>query len=619
VNLPEPSRSPFADRQALAHLPQAPGVYVMFGAAGERLYVGKAKNLKNRLMHYYQCRLDAKTLRLLAQVVDLQVTMTNTEAEALLLEKNLVKEHQPKYNLMLKDDKSYPYLCLNIDHPYPRLFFHRQQGPQKAPGLLFGPYPNAKAVREALSQLQAIFRLRHCDDVFFKHRSRPCLQYHIGRCSAPCVNYISQTDYQQSVWGVQQCLSGKDQALIERLAQSMANASAEQHYEQAAIIRDQLFRLRALQARQYVVNQRGDTDVIGVAVSGLHSCVQIFFIRAGKLLSSRPFFPAQTVLLSEAELLEMFLLHHYGEEGEAISTHLPDSVIIKASPQQVQDLKELLLASGKPLNLQSPQRGDKWRWLSMATENAQQALAQCLKQPQQWRARCLALQEALGLPEMPQKIDCFDVSHTAGEATVAACVSVGPEGPQRSGYRHYPIEGLNPGDDYGALREGLTRHYLAAKRQELPLPDLLLIDGGKGQWGVAAKALAELQLDPLLLAVAKGPARKSGAETLYLSGSQAWALNPTSPAFHLIQQIRDEAHRYAVSQHRRRRDRRRLVSHLDEIPGVGEKRRQALLRHFGQVSQIAAASQAALAEVPGIGPHLAGIIYRAWHPEKTHL
>lgn len=610
---------PLDNKAWIEALPQQPGVYVMFGDQGERLYVGKAKNLKNRLKHYYQCRLDAKTLTLMRQVVDIQVTVTSTETEAFLLEKNLVKTYQPKYNLDLKDDKSYPFLLLSTEEDFPRLSFYRHQGRQKPSGLLYGPYPNGKAVREALSQLQAVFRLRQCDPTFFKNRSRPCLQYHIQRCSAPCVGYIQPSDYQQSVENTKQFLSGKDQALMNRLADEMEKASLAQAYEKAALIRDQLIRLRALQARQYVVKQQGDIDVIGIAIQGGASCVQVLSIRGGKLLSSRPFFPKMNQFWESRELLETFLLQYYGEEDVRFSGELapPATVLIKTTLAEVKALTELLTAlrpqTRQPLHLQTAQRGDKAHWLQMATENAESALSQHLKQPEQWQTRFLALQTALDLPELPQKIDCFDVSHTLGEATIAACVSFTPQGADHKAYRHYALEDINPGDDYAALKEGLTRHYLNLKKQENPLPDVILIDGGKGQVTIAKTALAELQMEPFLIGVAKGVERKPGQETLFLGDKTTLDLSPRTPAFHLIQQIRDAAHRFAITRHRRRRDKRRLKSRWDEIPGIGLKRRQALLRHFGQVSAIENASVEDLARVPGISRRLADIIYRSLH------
>ena len=602
---------------SLDTLPQSPGVYVMHDAEGKVIYVGKAKNLRQRVSSYFQRQLDNKTLHLVRHVADILTTVTRTEREALLLENNLIKTHRPKYNILLKDDKSYPYLRLTTHEAIPRLCFQRHQGTNKPKGEWYGPYANARVLREALNRLQSVFRLRQCDTHFFKTRTRPCLQYQINRCSAPCVGYITTEAYQASVEQARQFLQGKDEAVMDSLACAMEAASEQQDYEQAARIRDQLIQLRELQATQWVMKHEGELDVIGVASQANRACLYVLSLRAGKMVGSRPYCVVQPSVLSHDELIEAFILHHYGEAGQ--NTGLlsqPPIVVAAVDAAQANALSESL----KTQHLKTPTvvpatRGDKARWVSMANENARQALQQQLASKKQGLERFEALQAALDLPELPERIECVDVSHTAGEATVAAVVVFTTQGPDKSAYRFYAIEGIQPGDDYAAMTQALTRHYTQLRTDNKRLPDVLLIDGGKGQLNRAEQALKALQISDIpLIGVAKGAARRPGEETLYLSsGGDTLPLLPTSLAFHLIQQIRDEAHRFAITRHRQKRTKRRLASQLDDIQGIGEKRKQALLRHFGHVTAIKNASIEDLCRVTGINLPLAEKIFQAFH------
>jgi excinuclease ABC subunit C len=589
----------------------------MYDAKGKVIYVGKAKNLRQRVSSYFQRQLDNKTLHLVKHVADIHTTVTRTEREALLLENNLIKTHQPKYNILLKDDKSYPYLRLTTHESFPRLCFQRHQGANKPKGEWYGPYANARALREALNRLQSVFRLRQCDTHFFKTRTRPCLQYQINRCSAPCVGYIDQKAYQASVEQTRQFLQGKDEAVMNDLASAMEAASKQQNYEQAARTRDQLIQLRELQATQWVMKHEGDLDVIGVASQANRACLYVLSLRSGKMVGSRPFCVLQPSILSDDELIEAFVLHHYGESGQETGLlSQPPIVVADVDSAHARALSDSLKTQQlKTPTVVSATRGDKARWVSMANENAKQALQQQLASKKQGLERFEGLQDALDLPELPERIECIDVSHTAGEATIAAIVTFTTQGPDKLAYRFYAIEGIQPGDDYAAMTQALTRHYTQLRTDNGRLPDVLLIDGGKGQLGRAEQALNALQINDIpLIGVAKGAGRRSGEETLYLSsGGETLPLSPLSPAFHLIQQVRDEAHRFAITRHRQKRAKRRLVSQLDDIPGVGEKRKQALLKHFGHVTAIKKASVEDLCKVAGIHLQLAEKIFQALH------
>jgi excinuclease ABC subunit C len=584
----------------------------MLDARGRVLYVGKARNLKKRVASYFRAgaTLEAKTQALMSHTMRVEVTATHTETEALLLENNLIKEHRPRYNILLRDDKSFPYIHLSTQQSFPRLSFHR--GARDARGRYFGPYASAGATRETLAQLQKLFRVRQCRDSFFSNRSRPCLQYQIKRCTAPCVDYIDEAGYAEDVRHAQMFLEGKSEEMIQELASRMERSSASQDYELAARYRDQIQALRRVQERQYISGSHGDVDVIAAAARDGAAVVELIVIRNGQSLGSRSIFPSHGAGATTRELLSAFLPQHYlARRGQR---PIPDEILLG---EPVGDLDMLQSAfgeaAGHKVRVRFRVRGDRARWLEMARSNAELALERRIADHSDTAERFDALHEALDLPEPPQRIECFDVSHTAGEATVASCVVFERCGPVKSDYRRFNIETAGDGDDYSAMREALTRRYTRVKREEGRLPDLLLVDGGKGQLAIARAVLLELQLDELaVVGVAKGSARRAGLETLHTADRGALALAPGSRALALIQQVRDEAHRFAVTGHRTRRGKARKGSVLEHIPGVGPKRRQRLLREFGGLQGISRAGVEDLARVGGIDRTLAQAIYDAF-------
>ena len=601
--------SSFDARDFLRTLTARPGVYRMFAADGEVLYVGKARNLKKRVSSYFRSGgLSAKTQALMAQTASVEVTVTHTESEALLLENNLIKEIQPRYNILLRDDKSYPYIFLSGD-TYPRLSLHR--GARKAKGRYFGPYPNALAVRESLHLLQKVFRVRQCEDSFFANRSRPCLQYQIKRCTAPCVQAITPDLYAEDVRHTIQFLEGKNTEIVDELAQRMEQAAAALDYETAARYRDQIVSLRRVQERQYVSGERGDLDIIAAAEAGGMACIQVFYIRAGRNLGNKTFFPRIPSEANIEEVLAAFLEQHY------LGRETPTELLVNAAITDADWLEQVLSEqSGHRVVITTRVRGERARWLEMAGRNAQLALKARLASRSGMTQRFEALQKALGLDEPVTRMECFDISHTRGEATVASCVVFDQEGPVKSSYRRFNIEGIEPGDDYAAIAQALLRRYTRIKEGEGVLPDLLLIDGGKGQVAAAARVLEELQLNELpLLGIAKGPERRPGWEVLHRPDGSELQLAADAPALHLIQQIRDEAHRFAITAHRQRRARSRTESPLEAIPGIGPKRRQQLLRQFGGLREVARAGVEDLLKVKGISRELAQQIYDAFHGE----
>jgi len=602
---------PFDATAFLKTLTALPGVYRMLDAAGQVLYVGKARNLKRRVASYFRSQPgSAKTRSLMAHTCRVEVTVTHTEGEALILENTLIKQFKPRYNVLLRDDKSYPYIHLSNDD-YPRLSLHR--GAKRAPGRYFGPYPNANAVRDTLNLLQNVFRLRQCDDSFFRHRSRPCLQYQIKRCSGPCTGMIDPADYRRDVRHATLFLEGKSSEVVDALVERMETAAAELRYEDAAFYRDRIVQLRQIQERQHVSGSSGDLDVVACAVQGGVACVQVFFFRDGRLLGNKYFFPKMPAEADAAEVLSAFLAQYYLDKavpGEIlVNLELEDGTLL------AQALRE---RAGRRVTITAKVRGERARWLEMATRNAEHALASELASKSSLRRRFEALQDALELEFTPNRLECFDVSHTQGEATVAACVAFTEEGVLKSDYRRYHIEGVTPGDDYGAMRQALTRRYTRVQENNGKLPDILLIDGGKGQTAQARAVLEELQLQGVvLLGVAKGADRKAGLEVLYLAAAERELILPAdSPALHLIQQVRDEAHRFAITGHRQRRAKARKTSVLEGIDGVGPKRRQALLKQFGGLQQLARAGVEDIAQVAGIDKALAQRIYDAFHGEN---
>jgi excinuclease ABC subunit C len=610
------SASDFDARAFLKTLTGRPGVYRMLDGEGKVLYVGKARNLKKRVSSYFQrSQTHPKTRALVAQIQGVEVTVTHTENEALLLENNLIKELKPRYNILLRDDKSYPYIFLSTDDEFPRLAYHR--GAKRAKGRYFGPYPSAGAVRESLNLLQKLFRVRQCEDNFFRNRSRPCLQYQIKRCTAPCVGLVSPEAYAEDVRHTIMFLEGKSPAVIDELVQQMEAASRELKFEAAAEYRDLIASLRRVQETQYVSGEGGDLDVIAAVVESGLACVQVFYVRGGRNLGNKTFFPRHAEGTEPAEVLAAFIAQYYlaGRTGHAV----PAEILVNAEPEGAELLEAVLSEqSGRKVHIAARQRGERARWVQMAVANAQTAISAQAASKANLLHRFEALQDALGLDDLPQRLECFDISHTMGEATVASCVVMDNlNGPLKSDYRRFNIEDITPGDDYAAMRQALTRRYTRLKKGEGKLPDILLIDGGKGQVAEAEAVLEELQISGVfLLGVAKGPARRPGQEVLVLSGKKAPSILPSdSPALHLIQQIRDEAHRFAITGHRQRRAKARTTSVLEEVEGLGPKRRQMLLRQFGGLQEVARAGVEDLASIPGISKQLAQRVYDAFHAD----
>lgn len=598
-----------------------PGVYRMQDAQGEVLYVGKARNLKKRVTSYFRASNDSKTQALVTQIHSVEVTVTHTETEALILENTLIKQLQPRYNVLLRDDKSYPFIYLSSADDFPRLALHR--GAKRAKGRYFGPYPSAGAARESLHLLQKVFPVRQCEDVFFKNRSRPCLQYQIKRCTAPCVGLVDKQTYRQDVQHAVMFLEGKSHLLTDDLAARMESAAAQLDFERAAHYRDQIAMLRRVQEHQYVSGERGDLDVIACAVRNGVACVQVFYVRAGRNLGNKSFFPRAPAGAGAAEVLSAFISQYYlagpmrgGEQANG--REIPGEILINLPLDEQALLQQGLAAqAGHKVTIAHAVRGERARWVQMAVANAGHALAFELSNKGTLRQRLEDLKAALGLDATPQRLECFDISHTMGEATVASCVVFDGNGPLKSDYRRFNVAGIAPGDDYAALRQALSRRYTRLQQGEGKFPDVLLIDGGKGQVAQAEQVLEELQVtDVTLIGVAKGPGRKAGLESLFLSATGAPVILPeNSPALHLIQQIRDEAHRFAITGHRQRRAKARTTSTLEGIPGMGPRRRQILLSHFGGLHEVARAGVEDLAQVQGISREIAQRIYDSFHSD----
>ncbi len=612
--------TPFDHQTFLKTVTLKPGVYQMLDGDGAVLYVGKAKSLRKRLASYFRASgLEAKTMALVARIRQIQVTVTNTETEALLLEHNLIKQYRPPYNIVLRDDKSFPYIYLSGHDDYPRLALHR--GAKSAKGRYFGPYPSAGAVRETLAFLQKVFRVRQCEESFFRNRSRPCLQYQIRRCSGPCVGIVSPEDYAEDVRHTEMFLGGQSAALVTELADRMEQAASNLQFERAAELRDQIQYLQQVQAKQYIEGESGDLDIVACQLRASLACVQLLYVRDGRILGSRSYFPRVHLDETEADVLEAFLVQHYlGGNNEQ---EIPRELLLSHEPPG-SDVVEAAFAEarGRRVTITTRCRGTRARWQQLAATTAEQNLLSRIASKQTQLQRFEALQEALGLDAMPERLECFDISHSSGEATVASCVVFDTGGPLKSDYRKFNIEGVAPGDDYAAMAQALSRRYARLKRGEGKLPDILFIDGGKGQVAQAVKVLEELQItEVLIVGVAKGPDRKAGMEVLIrpdfgpdrTGGDTEMTLPRDSSALHLIQHIRDEAHRFAVTGHKARRDKKRGESVLERIAGVGPKRRRELLRHFGGLQGVTAASLEDLCRVPGISETLAQDIYAALH------
>ena len=600
----------FEVKPFLRSLTHRPGVYRMLDAQHRVIYVGKARDLKKRVSSYFQrTQASPKTAAMMALVARVEVTVANTEAEALILEYNLIKQHKPRFNVLLRDDKSYPYIYASTEHAFPRLRFHR--GPRKGKGRYFGPYPSTRAVRKTLNELQKLFMIRNCEDSFFNNRSRPCLQYQIRRCTAPCVNLIDEAQYRKDIDAAILFLEGKNRNVVDHFVARMEAASNERDYELAARFRDQIARLKEVEARQHVERtDKKDLDVLGFASNGAIHCVTVLFIRNGSVIGSRDYFPKLPGETDKAKLLNGFVSQYYlGRDVPAeivLDTDIVDADLLQAA------LSERM---GSKVAIRSRVRGDRARWLEMAGTNAEQGLTLKAASNATIKRQFAALGEALGLDDAPQRIECFDVSHTSGEATVASCVVFNTAGALKSDYRRFNLSPAAAGDDYGAMAEALRRRYERVRKGEVPIPDVLFVDGGKGQLAEAVKVLGDLELDWLtVVAVAKGRARRPGAEQLFRPGhDHAIRLAPDSPALLLIQQIRDEAHRFAITGHRQQRAKARKTSKLEQIAGLGPKKRRELLRQFGGLQGVMNAGVDDLAKVRGIGRVLAESIYNEFH------
>ncbi len=594
----------------LATLPQQPGVYRMMAADQSVLYVGKARSLRQRVSSYFQQpSSSAKTQALVARIADIQIIVTTSETEALLLEQSLIKSLNPPYNILLRDDKSYPYIAITDKDPFPRLMFHRGV---RHPGVqYFGPYPNAQAVRETLDVLQKLFRLRTCEDAVFRHRTRPCLQHPLGRCRAPCVAKVAKEDYAEDVRATTLFLKGRNREVQDYLLSRMQQAAAVEDYEQAAMFRDQIRSVRAVEEQQSVYRSSGQVDLIAVASRPGGVCVTVLTVRQGKVLGSRNYFPKAHGETEASVLLEQFVPQYYLNPERW--SDLPDRIYLESAFDDMPVLTEALYnATGQRMRLRVVRRGTASEWMDLARLNAAQGLEARLANRLQQEKRMRHLADALGLSALPERLECFDISHSSGESTMASCVVFNAQGPSKKDYRLFHIQGITAGDDYAAMRQALLRRFTGTLAQ-LPRPDVLLIDGGRGQWHCAREVLAEVCPGIMIVGVAKGEGRKSGLETLHLDEERQLQLPMDHPGFLLIQHIRDEAHRFAVKAHRKGRDRSRSKSALDDIPGIGAVRRQALLSFWGSVTAIERASVPELATTPGFSQALAQKLFDALH------
>jgi len=600
----------FDSKAFLKTLTHRPGCYRMLSSDGTVLYVGKAKDLKKRVSSYFGSKAHHPKTQALMNVTDsVDFTVTATELEALILEYNLIKLHQPRYNVLLRDDKSYPYIHLTGNHEYPRLMFYR--GARKKQGKLFGPYPNSWAVRETLVLIQKVFGLRQCEDSFFENRSRPCLQFQIKRCSGPCTGEISKQDYLEDIDNAVTFLEGRSETVIKRIRQKMDAAAEGRRYEEAGQYRDQVAAIQQLLSHQTVAGGlKTNADAVAVLEQGGQFGIACIMIRSGRVLGSRKFFPKTVKGTTAEEVMAGFIGQHY------FSHEVPAEILLNV---EVPDAELLSLGlteqAGHKVVIKHRLQTRRKAWVDMALSNATEALTMRLASNTSLRKQREQLADLLELDEPPYRIECFDISHTSGESTVASCVVFGEEGPVKQAYRRFNIKDVDAGDDYAAIGQVVRRRYKRLKTGEAPMPDLVLIDGGKGQLGKAYEALEELQLSDLTLAaVSKGPDRRAGDELLWLPGaSHPIQLGEFSGALHLIQQARDEAHRFAIAGHRAARNKKRVESPLEAIPGLGPKRRRELLQHFGGLQGVTRAAKDDLAGVPGISSALAERIYGHFH------
>ncbi len=603
---------PFDYATFLSHLTTQAGVYQMYDAAGLILYVGKAKNLKNRVSSYFQkTGHTVKTQVLVKRIAAITITVTPSEAEALVLEQNLIKAQRPPFNVMLRDDKSYPYIFLSQGEPYPRLAFHR--GAKKHSGDYFGPFPSGLAVRDSLLFIARTFGVRQCEDSVFKNRTRPCLQYQIGRCSGPCVGLISPEDYAQDVHHTQQFLRGDDRVLQAELVSDMEAAAERLAFEEAAAIRDKITALRQVQSSSSVEGGQGNVDVVAIASSAGECCIHVLYVRQGRILGSKSYYPKDQLDEGESHLLEQFLAQQYLSQR---GMDLPDAVVLSHPIEGEAGLIEAVRAlRGKTLSIHLRVRAMRAKWLALAQEAAAQNLKMRAASSASALRKLQALQDAVGLAQLPNRMECFDISHSSGEATRASCVVFLEGRAHKADYRRFSIDGITPGDDYAAMAQALERRYSRQQAEGKPLPDLLIVDGGKGQLTQAIEVLAQLGLELPMLGIAKGATRKAGFETLIHPDGREQTLKDDHPGLHLLQQIRDEAHRFAITGHKNARDKTRRQSRLEDIPGIGPKRRRELLAYFGGLQEVLGANPEDLARVPGFSKKLAQEVYTALHCE----
>ncbi|WP_031564317.1 excinuclease ABC subunit UvrC [Rheinheimera texasensis] len=602
---------PFDSSAFLKTVPGAPGVYRMYGDKSQVIYVGKAKDLKKRLASYFRSNVDSiKTRALVANIAFVEFTVTNSETEALILENNLIKQYMPKYNVLLRDDKSFPYILLT-DHKHPRITAHR--GPKKVPGQYFGPYPSAGAVWESLKLLQKVIPVRQCEDGFYRARTRPCLQYQLKLCSAPCVGKISDEAYAAQVRLTRLFLQGKNQQVIDDLVQQMEAASNQLDFELAAQLRDQIIALRKVQEQQAVSGDHEEMDILGFCYLHGVAAVHVLYVRDQKILGTKTYFPKLPQQTDAEEIFPAFLLQFY--LNNMGGQQIPREIVIGETLEDADSIAEAIsAAAGRKVVLNAAKRGEKARYLDLANKNARTACDTKVSQAAHMAARYRALKQVLKL-ELLQRMECFDISHTMGNQTMASCVVFNDKGPDKAEYRRFHVEGVTPGDDYAAMRFALKKRY-GKLSDEARVPDIVLIDGGAGQLSQAIEFFTDWPLAkmPLLLGVAKGTSRKPGLETLLINSiHHAINLPADDPALHLIQHIRDEAHRFAITGHRQQRGKKFTQSPLENIAGIGEKRRQALLQYLGGLQGVLKASVAELATVPGISKAQAELIYQACH------
>lgn len=613
--MPTDEPKKFDHKNYLATLTRRPGVYRMIDAKGGVIYVGKARNLKNRVGSYFRASgLASKTMAMVEKIAAIEVTVTGSDTEALLLEQSLIKDNRPAYNIQLRDDKSYPYILLTDADTYPRLSFYR--GSRKRKGRFFGPYPSAHATRETLQVLQKVFRVRQCEDTYFRNRSRPCLQYQIRRCTAPCVDLIGPDEYAKDVRYSTLFLQGKSDQLTKELTLNMEAAAEQKDFEAAAILRDQIIDLRRIQEQQFVANHGNDADILAAELEQPYVCVHVIYVRGGRVIGSKAFYPRFKLAETAAEVLNAFISQNYLTDEKA--TTIPTEVIVPGNLEEAEELQAALCYVAKrKIKLSQRVRGYRAKWVQLAARNASQSLKAHISDKQNILQRFRELQKSINLESQLFRVECFDISHTSGDSTVASCVVFDDTGAVKADYRRFNITDITPGDDFAAMEQVLDRRFTRLSKGEGKVPDILLIDGGKGQLTQAKRVLEKFQLPEVcLLGIAKGISRRAGQETLFLDtehGYQEIVLATDSPALHLLQQIRDEAHRFAITGHRQRRGKAKKHSLLEQIPGLGPKRRRDLLKHFGGQQEIKKASEAEMTKVSGISKKLAENIYAHLH------